>query len=43
MQKLYFLLQNYTLEDALKLEKQDLQYKALEKLYINIEDKNLFL
>ncbi|MFA5916828.1 MAG: N-glycosylase/DNA lyase [Candidatus Gracilibacteria bacterium] len=42
MQKLYNLLKNYTLEDALILEKQDLQYKALEKLFEKISDKKLF-
>jgi DNA-(apurinic or apyrimidinic site) lyase len=42
MTKIYNLLKNYTLEDALNLEKQDLQYKSLEKLYNNIQDKHLF-
>jgi N-glycosylase/DNA lyase len=42
MTKLYKLLKSYTLEDALELEKQDLQYKALEFLYNNINDKELF-
>ncbi len=43
MQKLYNLLQNYTLQDALKLEREDPQYKSLEKLYQSLQDKNLFL
>jgi N-glycosylase/DNA lyase len=41
MEKLYNLLKNYTLQDSLKLEKQDLQYKALEKLFEKISDKKL--
>lgn len=42
MKLLYKLLKKYTLEDALNFEKQDLQFKAIEKLYARIEDKELF-
>jgi len=42
MIKLYNLLKKYTLEEALNLEKQDSQYKSLEKLYSMIQDKQLF-
>lgn len=42
MQQLYKLLENYTLEDALNLEKLDPQYQALEKLYKEIKDNKLF-
>nr|MDD3719783.1 N-glycosylase/DNA lyase [Candidatus Gracilibacteria bacterium] len=43
MKKIYNLLKNYTIEDALNIEKQDLQYKSLEKLYKNIQKKSDFL
>lgn len=43
MQKIYNLLKKYTLQDALNLEQQDLQYKSLENLFKNLQDKNLFL
>lgn len=42
MQKLYSILKNYTLKDALKLEKQDQQYKALEKLWLKLGNNKLF-
>lgn len=42
MQELNKLLKKYTLEDALNLEKQDLQYIAIKKLYSSIENKELF-
>ena len=42
MQALYRLLKKYTLEDALNLEKQDLQYIAIEKLCSNVQNKELF-
>jgi N-glycosylase/DNA lyase len=32
MEKLYEKLKNYTLKDALKFEKNDRQFKALQKL-----------
>lgn len=43
MKELYKNLKNYTLQDALDIEKQDLQYKSLEKLYKNIQNKEIFL
>lgn len=43
MNKLYKLLKDYSIEDALNIEKNDLQYKSLEKLYENIQNKELFL
>ncbi len=43
MQKLYNLLKNYTLQNALEMERQDPQYKSLEKLFKNLQDRNLFL
>ncbi len=42
MIKLLDLLKQYTLKDALDLEKQDPQYKALEKLFLDLKDKELF-
>lgn len=42
MQKLYKKLENYTLKDALEIEKQDLQYKALENLFKEINNENIF-
>lgn len=43
MHRLYTLLENYTIDDVLKLEKEDLQYKALEILYKEIINKKYFL
>ncbi len=43
MWKLYTILKDYTIDDALNIEKQDSQYKSLEKLYANLRNKELFL
>lgn len=43
MQNLLNLLKKYTLQDALNIEKQDSQYKSLEKLFKNIQNKEIFL
>jgi N-glycosylase/DNA lyase len=46
MEKLYNKLKKYNLEDAIKIEKTDRQFLALEKLYKNkaLDNKNyLFL
>lgn len=42
MNILYNQLKEYTIEDALDLEKIDPQYKALEILYRDIDDEKLF-
>jgi N-glycosylase/DNA lyase len=40
MEKLYEKLKKYTLEDALKFEKKDRQFIALQKLYDKFGHKN---
>lgn len=42
MNKLYRLLKDNTIDDALSLEKDDPQYKALENLYTKINDNKQF-
>lgn len=43
VEKLLNYLKNYSLWEALRIEKSDIQFKALEKLFLQIEDKDLFL
>jgi DNA-(apurinic or apyrimidinic site) lyase len=43
MKKLYEKLKNYTLKDALEFEKNDRQFKALEKLEKHFNNKEIFL
>jgi N-glycosylase/DNA lyase len=43
MEKLYEKLKNYTLEDALKFEESDRQFKALKRLEKHFVNKEEFL
>ncbi len=43
MQELYNKLKKYSLDDTIKIEESDRQFKALTKLYKNIKNKDLYL
>lgn len=40
---LYDKIKHFTIEDAVKIEESDRQFKALKNLYENIKDKHFFL
>ncbi len=42
MKKLLTILWNQTIETSLELEKSDFQYKSLEKLFLNLNNNELF-
>jgi len=42
MDELIKKIKHYKLEDIIKIEENDLQYKSLEKLYKNIKNKDIF-
>jgi len=43
MGKLYEIMKNYSINDAIEQEKNDLQFIALKELFENIKNKEIYL
>jgi N-glycosylase/DNA lyase len=43
MKELYNKLKKYSINDAIKIEESDRQYKALKNLYEGVDEKNIYL
>jgi len=43
MKELYNKLKKYSINDAVKIEESDRQYKALKNLYEDVDEKNIYL